>query len=359
MNTESPKNSNLGVFYTNLGNSIVNNVNKGLNNVTNSVTDGINSVTNSVNKGLNNMNKGLNSLATNTAKNIANNSKTVNNSITSLLPFRSNSANVKNVANSANATNVSSNGWVTPFLVFIIVATLFIVIFVKFQDRINTGINNIIQKVRDAFNRPSTPPVDASQPPESTVKEYPESPQEEQEILNAQQAQHKTTSILDKILPSSSPEVFNISENEYTYYDAEPLCMALGAQLATYDQVKEAWSKGADWCNYGWVKGQAAVYPTQTDTWQKIQSGPDENKNSCGVPGLNGGYFENPEMKFGVTCYGPKPPQSQHSQEALMKAGKIPLSVPALEVDKKIQEYKTDMDEIAILPFNEDKWQSR
>ena len=42
-----------------------------------------------------------------------------------------------------------------------------------------------------------------------------------------------------------------------------------------------------------------------------------------------------------------------------MKAGKIPLSVPALEVDKKIQEYRTDIDEIAILPFNEDKWQSR
>lgn len=52
MNTESPKNSNLGVFYTNLGNSIVNNVNKSLNSVTNSVTDGLNSVTNSVNSGL-------------------------------------------------------------------------------------------------------------------------------------------------------------------------------------------------------------------------------------------------------------------------------------------------------------------
>jgi hypothetical protein len=343
MNTESPKNKNLGVFYTNLGNSI----NKGINTVTNNINKGLNSVANNVNKGLNNF------------TNSNNNSKTMNNNITSLLPFKSNNTNIKNNTNTNNITNIKKNEWVLPLLVFIVVATVFIVIFVKFQDKISAGINNIIQKVRDVFNQSSTPAVDASKEPESTVNDYPESPQEEQEINNAQETKHKTTSILDKILPSGNPEVFNVSENEYTYYDAEPLCRALGAQLATYDQVKEAWSKGADWCNYGWVKGQAAVYPTQNDTWQKIQSGSDENKNSCGVPGLNGGYFENPEMKFGVTCYGPKPPQSGHSEEVLMKAGKLPLSVPALEVDKKIQEYKADMDEIGILPFNENKWQSR
>ena len=343
MNTESPKNKNLGVFYTNLGNSI----NKGINTVTNNINKGLNSVANNVNKGLNNF------------TNSNNNSKTMNNNITSLLPFKSNNTNIKNNTNTNNITNIKKNEWVLPLLVFIVVATVFIVIFVKFQDKISAGINNIIQKVRDVFNQSSTPAVDASKEPESTVNDYPESPQEEQEINNAQETKHKTTSIFDKILPSGNPEVFNVSENEYTYYDAEPLCRALGAQLATYDQVKEAWSKGADWCNYGWVKGQAAVYPIQNDTWQKIQSGSDENKNSCGVPGLNGGYFENPEMKFGVTCYGPKPPQSGHSEEVLMKAGKLPLSVPALEVDKKIQEYKADMDEIGILPFNENKWQSR
>ena len=350
MNTESSKNKNLGVFYTNLGNTInkgLNNVNKGFNTVTNNINKGLNSVTNNINKGFNNL-----------TNSNSNNSKPANN-ISSLLPFKSNNANTKNITTTNNVTNVKKNEWVMPLLVFIIVATVFIVIFVKFQDKISAGINNIIQKVRDAFNKTSTPPVDASKEPESTVNDFPEPPQDEQQIENTQQAQHKTSSIFDKILPSGSPEVFNVSENEYTYYDAEPLCRALGAQLATYDQVKEAWSKGADWCNYGWVKGQAAVYPIQNDTWQKIQSGPEENRNSCGVPGLNGGYFDNPEMKFGVTCYGPKPPQSGHSEEVLMKAGKLPLSVPALEVDRKIQDYKADMDSIGILPFNEDKWQSR
>lgn len=345
MNTGSPKNNNLGTFYTNLGNT----VNKGLENV----NKGLNSIGNNVNKSLNtfgnNFNKGLN--------NFVNNSKATNENISSLLPFKTNTVNnVNNVKNASNVTNVTNNQWVLPLLVFIVVATVFIVIFVKFQDKINAGINNIIQKVRDAFNKSSTPPIDASKPPVTTINEPPVPPQEEIQENIVQETHNKTTNIFDKILSSGKSEVFNVNENEYTYYDAEPLCMALGAELATYDQVKEAWSKGADWCNYGWVKGQAAVYPTQNETWQKVQSGPEENRNSCGVPGLNGGYFENPEMKFGVNCYGPKPPQSNHSEEVLMKKGKIPLSVPALEVDRKIQDFKTDMDSIGVLPFNEDQW---
>jgi len=51
-------------------------------------------------------------------------------------------------------------------------------------------------------------------------------------------------------------EVFNVSRNIYTYEDALPVCKALGAELATFEQVQEAHKQGADWCNYGWVKGQ-------------------------------------------------------------------------------------------------------
>jgi Na+-transporting methylmalonyl-CoA/oxaloacetate decarboxylase gamma subunit len=59
-----------------------------------------------------------------------------------------------------------------------------------------------------------------------------------------------------------SAEVFNISKNVYTFNDAAAVCAAAGAELATYDQVKAAYDKGADWCNYGWIIGQMAVYPT-------------------------------------------------------------------------------------------------
>jgi hypothetical protein len=48
-------------------------------------------------------------------------------------------------------------------------------------------------------------------------------------------------------------QVFNVSRNLYTYAEAEPLCKAFGAELATYEQVKDAYNSGADWCNSGWA----------------------------------------------------------------------------------------------------------
>jgi hypothetical protein len=162
--------------------------------------------------------------------------------------------------------------------------------------------------------------------------------------------------ILQKLLPMSSPEVFNVNKNDYSYYDAEPLCRALGAELATYDQVKDAWSKGADWCNYGWVKGQVAVYPTQKDTYNKLQKGPEDEREACGNPGVNGGYFDNPEMKFGVNCYGPKPEESAADEAALMKNGTIPKTPASLKVDQKTQEFKDNLSTTTVSPFNSKKW---
>ena len=74
------------------------------------------------------------------------------------------------------------------------------------------------------------------------------------------------------------------------------------------------------------------------------------------MTGLNGGYFDNPEMKFGVNCYGNKPPQSEHDEQALMRQGSIPQTVPALEVDKKVQEFREIADSIGVLPFSSNKW---
>ena len=51
----------------------------------------------------------------------------------------------------------------------------------------------------------------------------------------------------------SEKQVFNISNNIYTYDDAEAVCKAFGAELADYHQLKDWYQKGADWCNYGWT----------------------------------------------------------------------------------------------------------
>ncbi len=58
-------------------------------------------------------------------------------------------------------------------------------------------------------------------------------------------------------------QVFNVSQNRFTYKEAPAVCKALGAELATLEQLADGYRKGADWCNYGWTEGQMAFYPTQ------------------------------------------------------------------------------------------------
>jgi hypothetical protein len=163
--------------------------------------------------------------------------------------------------------------------------------------------------------------------------------------------------MVEKLLPPAK-EVFTVSKNDYTYYDAAPLCKALGAQLASFDQVKDAWREGADWCNYGWVKGQMAVYPTQKGTYEELQMGPDDQKGACGKVGLNGGYFDNPELKFGVTCVGKRPSQSQHDVNAITSGSTRPLTASGIEFEKKVLRFKDESDSLGILPFNKQRWSS-
>ena len=333
--------NNLGTFYTNLGktankhlNSVVDSANKGFNSVLNSTNTHLNSVTNSANKG-------LNSVLSSTNNSLSNVHNSLRNIATNVTPVKS-------------ASFLST--FTFPIVLFIAITAVAIYLIVTNKDKISASFNNLIQRTRSTFNQPSTPLVDASIPPVMEVTESPTPPQNEIKTAVAQVTENKPTPLINTLLPIGTPEVFNVSKNDYPYYDAEPLCLALGAELATYDQVKEAWSKGADWCNYGWVKGQAAVYPTQEETWNKIQTGPEENRNVCGTVGVNGGYFENPEMKFGVNCFGVKPAQSEHDEEVLMKKGSIPQAVPTLEVDKKMKEFKAHADNLGVLPFNNHKW---
>lgn len=160
---------------------------------------------------------------------------------------------------------------------------------------------------------------------------------------------------ISKILPGKK-QVFNISENRYTYADAEPLCRAFGAELATYEQVKKAWEDGADWCNYGWVKGQAAIYPTQKSTWEKLQYGTDDQRLQCGMPGVNGGYFDNPDLRFGVNCYGDKPSETEHDIKRKLAGMDAPLTPEAVEQRKKELKFKSEIGQIGVMPFRQDAW---
>jgi hypothetical protein len=186
-------------------------------------------------------------------------------------------------------------------------------------------------------------------PPEQNPLEYPIQ-QQDQDLPSPQ------TDVVNKIVPGKK-QVFNVSANKYTYNDAEPLCRAMGAELATYDQVKQAWDHGADWCNYGWVKGQAAVYPTQQSTFDELQSGSsDDERLACGQPGVNGGFFDNPELHFGVNCYGEKPSKTSNDLRVTNENMHPPQTPDALKQKKKELAYKAHIDQIGILPFRAQSW---
>jgi hypothetical protein len=158
--------------------------------------------------------------------------------------------------------------------------------------------------------------------------------------------------------PIQMDEVFNISNNLYTYDDAQSVCSAYGSKLATYDQIEDAYNNGADWCNYGWSDGQMAFFPTQKSTWQKLQKTTD-HKNDCGRPGVNGGYFANPYIKFGVNCYGKKPLPSNDDLDRMnvQKNYVYPKNAKDVELDKKVQFWKDNADKLLkVNSHNKEKW---
>ena len=151
-------------------------------------------------------------------------------------------------------------------------------------------------------------------------------------------------------LPIEKKEVFYVSGNNYTYDEAAAVCAAYDSDLASQDQVQEAYSGGAEWCGYGWTQGGMALFPTQQATWEVLQQeGPDKNRTACGRPGVNGGYFD-PATKFGINCYGPKP-----------KGGsfKFPLPIPGTDAgsfQKLVDKFKSMIKQMTVSPFNRAGW---
>lgn len=143
-------------------------------------------------------------------------------------------------------------------------------------------------------------------------------------------------------------EVFHIANQDYTFEQAKCKCESYNAKLASYDQLVDAYNDGAEWCTYGWSTGQKAYYPTQKCNWEK--KGPEE-KLKCGNPGLNGGFFADPSLKFGVNCYGKKPKgRVSKLKDPVCNGGgnycQLPQNFGASN--------RLETDEIS--PFNIDKW---
>jgi hypothetical protein len=143
--------------------------------------------------------------------------------------------------------------------------------------------------------------------------------------------------------------VFHIDDSQFTYADAPAVCAAYGAELATLEQIIEAYNHGAEWCGYGWSAGGFALYPTQKGTWQALQAEPDNTKRTaCGRPGVNGGYFD-PNTKFGVNCYGFKP------------SGKAELPLPPPGTDSSafkaaVAKFRKMLGSLNLTPYSRTEW---
>lgn len=149
-------------------------------------------------------------------------------------------------------------------------------------------------------------------------------------------------------------EVFIVEDNKFTYADAEPLCKAYGAKLATLEQVEDAYKNGADWCNYGWIEGEMAVFPTQPNTYYKLQESKNPRvRNKCGRIGINGGSFPK-ERKFGVHCYGPKPAVfREYKNKCNLRQ---PLTPEEIEERTKQNHYREKLGQYQVMPFNKQYW---
>jgi hypothetical protein len=150
-------------------------------------------------------------------------------------------------------------------------------------------------------------------------------------------------------------EVYHIPGNHYDYNSAKAICKARGSELASYSDISKAFKSGADWCGYGWSEGQMALFPTQMEKWEKLQK-IEGHENDCGRPGINGGYIDNPDVRYGVNCYGIKSPITPDEALSMSQTSLYPKTQKELDFDKLVDYWKTKIPDILLAPFNHNNW---
>jgi hypothetical protein len=150
-------------------------------------------------------------------------------------------------------------------------------------------------------------------------------------------------------------QAYHIPGNEYNYKDADAVCKAYGNRLASVKEVRDAYNKGAGWCSYGWSEGQQVLFPTQDEKWDKLQK-IQGHENDCGRPGVNGGYVKNSALKFGVNCFGYKPKQTNLEAKLMRDMPEYPKTKTDIEKDRRVDYWKSRINDIVISPFNNKNW---
>ena len=158
-----------------------------------------------------------------------------------------------------------------------------------------------------------------------------------------------------KQLVLDKKEVYHIPGNKFTYHDAKAVCKAFDSDLATYDELNDAYKNGANWCSYGWTKDQLGLYPTSQNHFNKMKK-KEGHEYDCGIPGINGGFISNPHTRLGANCYGVKPKKSMLESEYLNNEELYPKSEKELLFDERVKYWKNRIGNILINPFNNNNW---
>ena len=143
---------------------------------------------------------------------------------------------------------------------------------------------------------------------------------------------------------SNKKQTYHV-QGKFDYLNAKAICKAYNGKLANIQQVTDAYSKGAEWCDYGWSEDNMVLFPTQLNTWKSYQE--LGNKEVCGRPGVNGGYNNNLLQQLGVNCFGKKP-------DLTGAMPPVPISQPA--VDKRVQYWQSKLPSLTVSPFNYTEW---
>lgn len=295
-------------------------------------------------------------------KNTLNIKKVVNNNKKN--NYSNNKNNIKNNINNLNVNNainkIKNNSKKSNKKIIFILALIFLIIVIgllgyyiykEYPELIPFGKDKLEEeKIQNNLNR---------------IKEMEELNRQAVEEQNARERERRTqednmVNLLSNVNDNSvnralnnKKQVYNIENNIFSYEDAEAACKAHGSDLATYEQVVDAYRKGAEWCNLGWSQNQMALYPTQKKTWEKLQEDP-ESANSCGDWGVNGGYYENQDTLFGANCYGIKPEPKDRERER-----NVPVSVKQRDILQKVKMYKENKNDLTISPFNANLWSQK
>jgi hypothetical protein len=118
----------------------------------------------------------------------------------------------------------------------------------------------------------------------------------------------------------------------------------------TFDQINLL-----DFVNFNIIKSKHRNRRNKQKTFDNLQK-IKGHEHDCGRPGINGGYIANPEVKFGVNCFGNKPRINEQEEELMKTVSPYPQTKEDLVFQKRVDYWKGKVDEILVSPFNYTSW---